>query len=72
LQLLTLGAQVSHVLTEAGQFLLVVSGVKGADDGVGLAVEGLAGDAAPGCVLANGALRPEEDNSGAGNAGGRQ
>ena len=47
-------------------FLLMRAGIEGGQNGVRFAVEGLAGDTALGCILANGTLRTIEDNSGAG------
>src|ERR1700730_12883083 len=49
-QLFALGFQVGQLLVQASDFLLLVTRVEGTDDSVGLAVEGLARDAAPGCV----------------------
>jgi len=66
LQLLALGAQVGQLLAKAGKFLLLGARVQGVEDGVGLAVEGLARHATPSCVPGNSALGTVEDNGGAG------
>jgi hypothetical protein len=67
-QLLTLGVRIGQLLAQTSEFLLAGAEIESADDGVGLAIEGLAGDAAPSRVLANSAVGTVEDNGGAGQA----
>jgi hypothetical protein len=64
-QAVALDMQVGQLPAQAGEFLLVGTGVEGAEDGVGLAVDGLAGDAAALGLTADGAVGPVEDDDGA-------
>jgi hypothetical protein len=67
LQLHASGAHVGQLLAHAGKFLLVGTGIKGADDTVRFTVEGLTGDATAASVPGNGTLGAEEDGGSAGN-----
>jgi hypothetical protein len=67
-ELLDLSAEVRHLLTQADNFLLVGMGVEDAKDGLGLAVDGLSGNAASGRMPGNGTLWTVKGNGGAGQA----
>src|SRR5437899_2835939 len=69
LQVVALGLQVGLLLAPTSAFFLLGAGVEVTEDAVGLAVEGLAADAALGGVMGDGAVRAVEDDSGAGQAG---
>jgi hypothetical protein len=71
LELFDLSAEVRHLLTQADNFLLVGMGVEDAEDGLGLAVDGLPGDAASGRMPGNGSLWTVKGNGGAGQTGKR-
>jgi hypothetical protein len=53
------------LLAEAGKFLLLGTKIQGVEDGVGLAVEGLARHATPSGVQGNSTLGTVENNGGA-------
>ncbi len=71
LQLFELSAELAHLLTQAGDFLLLETGIEDAKDGLGFTVDGLPGNAAAGRMPGHGPLGSVKGNGGAGQTGKR-